>query len=360
MLLELDYTNESYNARRIQRSMADIPGITVPVVYPAYSSSRVLTMEYVKGVKVTDTAAMDAAGVDRNQLALDLVHGISKQLLVEGFFHGDPHPGNLMVDLEAGKIIMLDLGMAGRLSQDQRLNLVDLLWSLSERDADEIATILMRMSVAFKPVNEALFRRQIGELIDRYMVFAEAVDSLSGLLGGVLNTLHAAGLRLNSDLTLALKALIQVEEATRTLDPSVNMMVESFESVKHRYVEMFNVDNIAAMTRTQAIRSAKEVVRRLPSLQQATLRWLDQYEKGRVTVEVDTRELNDRLDQFNGTARTIALAMMLLGMVVGSGIATTMTGSVMGIEFATIAFGLFAVSMGASLIMVWRLLRPGR
>jgi ubiquinone biosynthesis protein len=265
-----------------------------------------------------------------------------------------------MVDLEAGKIIMLDLGMAGRLSQDQRLNLVDLLWSLSERDADEIATILMRMSVAFKPVNEALFRRQIGELIDRYMVFAEAVDSLSGLLGGVLNTLHAAGLRLNSDLTLALKALIQVEEATRTLDPSVNMMVESFESVKHRYVEMFNVDNIAAMTRTQAIRSAKEVVRRLPSLQQATLRWLDQYEKGRVTVEVDTRELNDRLDQFNGTARTIALAMMLLGMVVGSGIATTMTGSVMGIEFATIAFGLFAVSMGASLIMVWRLLRPGR
>jgi predicted unusual protein kinase regulating ubiquinone biosynthesis (AarF/ABC1/UbiB family) len=209
-------------------------------------------------------------------------------------------------------------------------------------------------------VDEDLFRRKMGELIDRYMVFAEGVDSLSSLLGGVLDTLHEAGLRLNSDLTLALKALIQVEEATRTLDPAVNMMTEAFESVKTRYVEMFNTDNIAAMARTQAVRSAKEVVRRMPSLQQATLRWLDQYEKGRVTIEVDTSELNSRLDQFNGTARTIALAMMLLGMVVGSGIATTMEGSVLGIEFSSIAFGLFAVSMGASLLMVWQLLRTRR
>ena len=360
MLLELDYTNESYNARRIQRSMAEFPGITVPTVYPAFSSSRVLTMEFVDGVKVTNTAAMDTAGVNRTQLALDLVHGISKQLLVEGFFHGDPHPGNIMVSLEESRVVMLDLGMVGTLSQEQRLNLVDLLWSLSEQDADEIATIMMRLSVPFKPVDEALFRRKMRELIDRYMVFAEEVDSLSGLLGGVLDTLHQAGLRLNSDLTLALKALVQVEEATRTLDPNVNMMVEAFESVKQEYIDLFNVDNITAMARKEVVSSVKEVVRRLPSLQQATLRWLDQYEKGRVTIEVDTTELNARLDRFNGTASTIAVAMILLGMVVGSGIATTMQGSVLGIEFATIAFTLFAVAMGVSLYLVWQLLRGRR
>jgi ubiquinone biosynthesis protein len=360
MLLELDYTNESYNARRIQRSMAEFPGITVPTVYPALSTSRVLTMDVVAGVEVTDTAAMDTARVDRTRAAHDLVTGMTKQLLVDGFFHGDPHPGNVMVNLATGQVILLDLGMVGNLNQDQRLNLVDLLWSLSERDADELATVLMRMSVAFKPVDEAGFRRKMREIVDRYMVFADEVESLSGLLGGVLGALHEAGLRLNSDLTLALKALVQVEEATRTLDPDVNMMVEAFTSVQQQYVALFNADTMTEAAKTQVVRSAKEIFRRLPSLQSATLRWLDQYEKGRVIVEVDTTELNRRLDQFNGTAITIAIAMILLGMVVGSGIATTMPGSLLGIPLASIAFGLFFVSMSASLLLVWRLFRTAR
>lgn len=360
MLLELDYTNESYNARRIQRAMAGFPGITVPTVYPALSTSRVLTMDFVAGVQVTNTAAMDEAGVDRTRAAHDLVLGVSKQLLVDGFFHGDPHPGNVMVDLATGQIVLLDLGMVGNLSQDQRLNLVDLLWALSEKDADELATVLMRMSVAFKPVDEVGFRRKMREIVDRYMVFAEEVESLSGLLGGVLGGLHESGLRLNNDLTLALKALVQVEEATRTLDPEVNMMVEAFAAVQQQYVALFNTETMTEAAKSQAVRSAKEVFRRLPSLQTATLRWLDQYEKGRVTIEVDTTELNVRLDQFNGTANTIAIAMILLGMVVGSGIATTMPGAILGIPLASIAFGLFFVSMSASLLLVWKLFRSAR
>ena len=133
--------------RRLDENMAEIEGVRVPDVDGARSARRVLTMEFIRGVKINDVAAMDAAGIDRDLIARRLLRAIIKQILVDGFFHADPHPGNVLVDTRDGTIVFLDLGLIGQLDRDQRFDLLDLMWSVVQKDAAGISAVMTRMSI---------------------------------------------------------------------------------------------------------------------------------------------------------------------------------------------------------------------
>src|SRR5262249_44062450 len=153
--------NEAFNARYLKHTMAGFPEIHVPAIYPEYSSARVLTMEFVSGVKITDRASIDAAGLDPTRLAQAVLRASGQQVLFDGFFHGDPHPGNVLVDLETGKVIFLDLGMMGETTEDQRMALADLIWSLKEQAAYEIGRVMLQLSTPFRPVDQKAFIRDV-------------------------------------------------------------------------------------------------------------------------------------------------------------------------------------------------------
>src|SRR6187200_972598 len=112
--------------------MARFERVHIPLVYEDLSSSRVLTMEFVRGIKITDTEGLREAGIDEGELGATFMRAIIKQVLIDGFFHGDPHPGNVMVDPESGQIIFLDLGLVGQLSTEQRVDLLGLIYALKE------------------------------------------------------------------------------------------------------------------------------------------------------------------------------------------------------------------------------------
>ncbi len=135
---ELDYQNEAFNARQLALNMQVYEQIHVPIIYPQLSTSKVMTMEFAAGVKITNLAKIDAAGLDRGALADTFVRAMVKQLLYDGFFHGDPHPGNILVNVSTGSIIFLDMGMMGTLNYDQRLNLADLILSLNMGDLKDL------------------------------------------------------------------------------------------------------------------------------------------------------------------------------------------------------------------------------
>ncbi|NTU65703.1 MAG: hypothetical protein HGB05_20450, partial [Chloroflexi bacterium] len=125
VMRELDYQNEAYNTRRVAYNMQSIPGVHVPKIYSQQTTSRVMTEEFIRGVKLNKVDQIDAAGIDRKQLARTFIRAIMKQVLVDGFFHGDPHPGNLMINLDNGIIQFLDLGMVGEIDLQQRISLGD-------------------------------------------------------------------------------------------------------------------------------------------------------------------------------------------------------------------------------------------
>ena len=135
VIKELDYRNETYASRRIADHMRKFPDIHIPIVYGELSGERVMTAEFVKGIKISKVDELREAGFDTTELGATFVRALIKQVLVDGFFHGDPHPGNILVDPDTRSIVFLDFGLVGQLTQQQRLDLLDLINGLRTIDS---------------------------------------------------------------------------------------------------------------------------------------------------------------------------------------------------------------------------------
>jgi len=354
---ELDYRNEAYNMRRLGASMERYPFAHVPRYWPELSSRRVLTMEFIKGVKLSDAEAIDASGVDRDQLADGLTRAIVKQVMFDGFFHGDPHPGNIWFEPATSRIVLLDLGMVGELNADMRYALADLIYSVRDQDSQQIASVLLSMSVKPSDLDEKAFNDEVDRVVKRYMIYGDGA-SFQSVMSAVLGLMYARGMRLNEQLTIALKALVQIEEAIATLSPSVSMTDIAMDEARQLLIEQVTFENIAETVRKQATRTVKELARRAPSLSDATLKWLDQYQSGRFTVHVDTSDLSRDIDKVRADVRSVFdrvfIAVILTGLLIGSAIVTQLTVPVqiLSISLTDLAGVAFVVSAFAGLYFV--------
>lgn len=363
ILYELDYRNEANNARLLAHNMAVFERVKVPRVYGAYTTAKVMAQEFVTGVKITNVAALDAAGIDRIELARLFVRAMIKQALFDGFFHADPHPGNVLVNLETGNIIFLDMGLMGEMNREQRMALGDLLWSIGEQDGYSLGRALLRLSRPFRQVDEKRFLEQMESFGRRYLE-VEGGD-LSLVFGSVQDVMRRSGLRLDPQLTLVIKTLMQAEEIARALDPSINITAAATADTVTLARTQLNSDALTKTLRLQVARSAREVMYRVPDLVDATTKWLDQYQSGRLNVYVDTSDLGKQVtkldDALNRAVNRLVIGLVLVGWIVGSAIATTIGGEVAGVSLATIAFYMFALGaiVGAyivvrALVNAWR------
>ena len=222
VLKELDYRNEAYHARRLADGMAKFPEIHVPTVYEELSGERVITMEFVNGIKISKADELRAAGFDTAELGTVFIRSIIKQILIDGFFHGDPHPGNILADPISKQIIFLDLGLVGQLSQQQRVDLLGLIYAIKEVDIPGIGDGLMALGKPTKSFDEAKYRDDIDRLARQYLIYGKAT-SLGSALSAFLSAVFDNGLRLDSELTLAIKAVIQSEETARALSFDIDL-----------------------------------------------------------------------------------------------------------------------------------------
>ena len=294
VLTELDYRVEAYHALRLAEVVEGMEGIHVPRVYLDLSTGRVITLEFVRGVKATNLAALDAAGVDRDLVARRFLRAMIKQVLVDGFFHGDPHPGNIVIDPETGTLTFLDLGLVGELDSGRRLQLLGLMWSL--RDS-AIRTAWPRPSWASVSGRAPSTRQPIEAtcVASSTSTGSTAPGDFSRLMSAMFGVLSKRGLRLDQALTLAVKALVQAEELVRTLSPSLPLVDTGYEEARELLEAQITLDRVLQMAKAEATATAMEFGRRLPSLREATFSWLDQYQKGRFVVTIDTSDLQKGL-----------------------------------------------------------------
>jgi len=168
---EVDYLAEAENARRFAAMFADDPAVRIPSVYEAHTTARVLTLEDVYFVKITDYSAIEAAGVDRRQVADRLFHTYLRQIFIEGFFHADPHPGNLFVEpLEAGgwRLVFVDFGMVGRLTAEAKEGLRGLAIALGTKDVDRLMQAYQAMGILLPGADLARIRQAEAMVFDRF------------------------------------------------------------------------------------------------------------------------------------------------------------------------------------------------
>jgi ubiquinone biosynthesis protein len=313
---ELDYRNEGRNADRLRRNMASIHGVHIPVIYWELSTTRILTMEFIDGVKITNLHALDKANVNRAVLVNTFMRSMIHQLLVDGFFHGDPHPGNVFALLNTAEVAFLDLGMMGRLASDQRTEIINLLQALQQQDALEIVRIATVLGIPGSQVDEYRLRREIERLLDRYMTASLSEVPFAELVTQILNLIAESGIRLPSDLTLALKALIQTEEVARTLKPDIQITDVASTLSQHLFAEQFKPEVLMARLN----RATAEVLRLAPLMHGAMIQTLRQLESGRVTVKLDVQDLPDQVQDITAVANRFTIGLVLAGMIVGSAI----------------------------------------
>jgi len=324
---ELDYRNEAYNARRLKQDMQRFDDVLIPTIYGEYSTSKVITMQYVEGVKMTQVEQIEAAGINREELARRFVRAMNQQVLLDGFFHGDPHPGNILVNLETSEIIFLDLGMMGQMNEEQRLALFDIIWSLKNGDAQGLTNILIRLSTAVQPVDEAALTRDIDRLLQRYVVYAEGTPSIAEVAPQAFSLLFTYGLSLDRSLAIALKGLMQAEELVRTLAPDISFLHAAVEEVQ--VVLMDNIDGeiIYEKVKDTAIQTAKDALVRWPTWKRSLGQWAAQLESGKLTISVDTNEFNQQIGDLDkrlgSSVQQLILGLLLVGMLLGSAIIST-------------------------------------
>jgi ubiquinone biosynthesis protein len=325
MLLELDYRLEAYNARRLARNLEAVPGAAVPDIIRPLSRRRVITAEFVHGVQANDRDAIIAAGIDPTEIADNAVRAAIKMIIVDGFFHADPHPGNVLVNVDKGILTFIDTGMVGELGLRQRLNLASLLHTSSKNDPLALAQSLRSLSKPFRNTDarafDADFVRHIGPLMDAPE--GDALD-LAGIISASLKLLRDAGYRPDPQLSLAMKALTQASEFMKILYPPGHgheFGAKAIEMTRELATDALTEERVVGFAKKQASYAAREALQQIPSLEQALDMWLRQARAGRFEVKIDTSDLEPRLLELRGIARMLTLGVVLVGVLIASSIA---------------------------------------
>ncbi|MCL1595184.1 MAG: AarF/UbiB family protein [Actinomycetia bacterium] len=371
LLKELDYRIEAYNARRLARVLEPIEGMRVPEVVYELSSSGVLTLEFIHGVKSTDAEAIDSAGLDREVLADRVVRAATKMLMIDGFFHGDPHPGNVFVDLDNGDMVMLDTGMVGELTFQQRIKLGSLLLTVQNGDVRGLAQTLKSLSTPYRETDDARYYQDFERTLTPYLDPPPGyqVEVVAKVLPLGLDILQRSGYRFDSQLTLAMKSMAQAEAITGALVPSwtgTEFMERSFEALKQQVPEALTSDVIKDTVVRQASFAVREAVEQMPSLQEGLLKWFTNLKQGAFKVELDTSDIDRHVQALRGIAMMFTLGILVTGLLIGSALAAGIGGLEDSAlepvtDFASIIFAIAgAIGLITVVILSWRLFRISR
>ena len=220
---ELDYLHEGRNVERFADNFANDPSVHIPQVYWETTTARVLTLERMKGAKISDVDAIVSAGLDRLDVARHATQILLTSILEHGFFHADPHPGNVFVEPD-GRIALIDFGMTGELDSATQGLLLRLLLSIARRDAGKLADVVLELGRTRVHVDRNRLRRDMQHMLDRYCDRSLGDVKLSAMLNELLTVLRWHHLRLPPDLALLVKTLGMSEGLGVRLDPTFNLM----------------------------------------------------------------------------------------------------------------------------------------
>ena len=337
LLDELDYRKEAANLIRLGEIVADRPLLVVPAPYDDFSTSRVLTMDRIPGRKVTEMSPLARLDVDGPALARALFEAYLDQILVEGFFHADPHPGNVLL-LPDGRLGLIDVGMVARVAPQLREHLVRLLLAVGERRGEEVARIAMEMSEPMTDCDTRGFTTEVADLVERY-----ATVSVGGLDAGrivldLTRACSASGLRPPAEMSMVGKALLNLDMVARILDPDVAPV----EIVQDRALELVRggvTPSLSGML--NAAMDAREFVEQLPG---RVNRAMDALASGRFELRVDAFDEKDFLQGLHRMANRVAIGLVLAALIIGAALLSRVKTDVTIAGYPAVAFVFFLLA----------------
>lgn len=313
LIYELDYTREAASMVTIGNNLAEFPNIVVPQPIMDYCSRGVLTMDYIVGKKIPDITPLERTELNGFELADELFRAYLKQTLVDGAFHADPHPGNVFLT-DNKKIALLDLGMVGRISPEMQEKLIKLLIAIADSHGDTAADLAIQMSQTTEFFREEDFRRAIrGIVADQQDATLDKID-VGRILLEIGKAAGETGLYVPVELTMLGKALLQLDEIGRTLDPKFNPQEAVRRHVTAILNERFNKD-VTPRRLFASLLEMKDFVVGLPT---RVNKILDTVGSSDFEMRVKVPQIDFLIEGFQKVANRITTGLILAALIVGA------------------------------------------
>jgi ubiquinone biosynthesis protein len=310
---ELDYDREAQNLRAVGENLADFPRIRIPEPIGDYCTARVLTMEYVRGSKITKVSPIARLEVDGCELADELFRAYLKQVLIDGLFHADPHPGNVFLT-EAGEIALLDLGMVGHTTPDMQEALLKILMAVSEGKSEAAAECVIRISQTESDFDPVPFRRTIGRVIASQQGRGLQKINVGETLLEVTSTAANMGIYVPSELTMLGKTLLQLDEVGKILDPQFDPNA----AIRRNVAELMSQRMRKAATQGGFLQAALELKEFVSGLPARLNKIMDVIGNRELEMKVRTVDAPLMLEGLQKIANRVTSGLILAALIIGA------------------------------------------
>jgi ubiquinone biosynthesis protein len=352
---EIDYTTEASHIERFARQFIDDETVYVPKTFREMTTERVLTLEYIDGIKASEVDSLKKKGYDLQKIARRGANLIMKQIFVHGFFHADPHPGNIFI-LPNNVVCYLDFGVMGRISRQEQEDFADLAMQVVRRDEKRVVDNMLKLTHYDQEPDRSELERDVIGFIDQHLYRSLKELEVGTLLHGLLQILTRHKMGIKPYLFLVIKALSAAEGVGRMLD-------RDFEIVKHaepfiRNIQLSRLDpkRIAG----DIIESGTEFVYLLREIPGELRTILKQAREGKLKIEFEHRGLDPMLFTHDRTSNRIALAIVLASLIIGSSLIILSDIPPKWHEVPIIGLAGFVVAGVVGLWLLLSILRRGR
>jgi predicted unusual protein kinase regulating ubiquinone biosynthesis (AarF/ABC1/UbiB family) len=351
VLEELDYLTEAANLRTLGANLASFTDVIIPQPVADYTTSRVLTMDYVLGTKVTALSPLTRMDVEAERLGRELVRAYLHQIVVDGFFHADPHPGNVFVT-DDKKVALVDLGMTGRLSERTQDRLLALLMASADGRGDEAAEALIELGERLEGFREAALRKDVVEIVTKFHNAPLADVQVGRLLLDVNQRASAHGLRSPSDLALLGKTLLNLDAVARALSPNldVNSTIrdQAVTLMRHRMLRSVSPGRMLS-----TMLDAKQFAENLPA---RVNRVLDALAGNELKLKMELIDEGAIIDGLQKVANRVALGLVMAALIVAAALLMQVPTTFRLLGYPGLAMILFIIAAGAGAMLAGQII----
>jgi ubiquinone biosynthesis protein len=314
---ELDYLREGRNAERFAANFAGNPSLHIPKVFWETTTEQVLTLERIRGIKISDLAALETAGIARPALAERATRVLLKMVFEDGFYHADPHPGNFFIESD-GRIGLIDYGMVGTVSGETREQLIDLLLAITSQQSERLVETLLRLGITRQRIDRAQLRLDMERVLGKYYERPLGEFTLGPFLSDFFAIVRRHHLRLPPELALLCKTMVMDEGLGTQLDPSFNLarLLAPYAQrlLMQRYNPFFWLPHIG-----QVSRDAAQLGRELP---QQLRRIMGDLERGDLEIGMHPTAFEPLLNRIERLVNRLVLGVIASAFIVGLAILT--------------------------------------
>lgn len=352
LIKELDYRQEAQNLNNLRKNLEEFENIIVPKPVEDYTSERVLTMDFVSGKNIGKLSPLSKIELDGKEMAEDLFKAYLKQILIDGFYHADPHPGNIFLTEDKNKLALLDLGMTGRVPTGLQNNLIRLLIAISEGKGEQAADYALEIGTRAEKSEEQNFRRQVVEFIEEYHDSKLKEMEVGRLVLEVSKVSGNNGIILPNEFVMLGKTLLNLDKVGRTLDPkfdpNASLRRNSAEIMRKNMLKSFTPGNFY-----EAMLDTKEFFEMLPS---RLNNLMDALSNNRFTMKAKIIDEKYFINGLKESANRLTMGLIFAALIVGAALMMDVESSFTILGYPGIAILLFLLAAAGGLILAFRIL----